>query len=69
MLLCLATGLRPKYALKLKWKHLEFENSQVIIKGGYGKINSDEVSDLIDDAMLVLKEWKKHIIHKKSNKN
>ena len=69
VLLCLATGLRPKYALKLKWKHLDFNNSQIIIKGGYGKIKSDEVSDLTDNAILVLNEWKKHIIHKKSNNN
>jgi len=69
ILLCLATGLRPKYALKLKWSHVDFKNNQLIIKGGYGKIKSDEVSDLTDDAILVLNEWKKHIFHKKSNNN
>jgi integrase len=69
ILLCLATGLRPKYALKLKWSHIDFENFQVIIKGDKGKIKNDKTSDLTNDAVLVLKEWKKHIIHKKSSNN
>lgn len=69
ILLCLSTGLRPKYALKLKWSHIDFKNNQVIIKGGYGKIQKDNESDLTDEAVLVLKEWKKHIIHQKSQNN
>ena len=69
ILLLLATGLRPKYALKLKWAHLDFNNEQLIIKGGYGKIKSDKIAGLTNDAVLVLKEWKKHIVHQTSKKN
>jgi len=69
ILLCLSTGLRPKYALKLKWSHVDFQINHLIIKGDQGKNKSDKISDLTYDATLVLKEWKKHIIHKKSKNN
>jgi integrase len=69
IILFLSTGLRPKYALKLKWSHVEFEKNQLIIKGDKGKIKSNKISDLSDEAVLVLKEWKKHIIHKNSSNN
>jgi integrase len=69
MLLSLATGLRPKYALKLKWSDLNFENMQLIVRADKGKIGREEYCDLTDDAILVLKEWKKHIIHRNSSNN
>lgn len=69
ILLCLSTGLRPKYALKLKWSHVDFEIGQIIVKGGNGKIKKDKISDLTDEAVLVLKEWKKHVIHKNVRNN
>ncbi len=69
ILLCLSTGLRPKYALRLKWSNIDFEHSLIIIKGDNGKIKKDKTSELTDEAVLVLKEWKKHVIHQKSQNN
>lgn len=63
MLLLLETGLRPMYALALKWSDIDFKENIINIRPTQGKIKKHQACKLTNELALVLAEWKKHIIH------
>ena len=69
IILGLSTGLRPKYALRLKWSHIDYKNKIIHIHGDGGKIKKSETVSMTEELEGVLKDWKKHAIHLKSKNN
>ncbi|WP_160173530.1 tyrosine-type recombinase/integrase [Thalassotalea sp. ND16A] len=63
ILTSLATGLRPKYALALKWSDVDLENNQIKIRATKGKIKETQWCPLAAELLIVFKEWKKHPMH------
>ncbi|MDN3651500.1 site-specific integrase [Thalassotalea ponticola] len=69
VLLCLSTGLRPVYALALKWSDIDKENMNIRIRATKGKIKETQYLPLSDEALALLSEWKKHSVHTQSTGN
>lgn len=63
ILTSLGTGLRPKYALSLKWSDIDFDNNQIKVRSTKGKIKRTEWCPLTSELIDVLGEWRKHPIH------
>tara|TARA_R110001583_G_scaffold150811_1_gene302780 strand:+ start:4105 stop:5556 length:1452 start_codon:yes stop_codon:yes gene_type:complete len=63
ILLLLETGLRPMYALALKWSDIDFNQNIINIRPTQGKIKKHEICKLTNELALVLAEWKKHTAH------
>ncbi|MBA6291423.1 site-specific integrase [Colwellia sp. MB3u-70] len=66
MLLLLETGLRPMYALSLKWSDIDFKENIINIRPTQGKIKKHQACKLTNELALVLAEWKKHTIHNRT---
>lgn len=66
VILGLSTGLRPKYALQLKWSHIDYKNKLIHIHGDGGKIKKSQTVSITDELKSVLKDWKRHAIHANS---
>ncbi len=66
IMLCISTGLRPEYALKIKLTDLQYSSKLILIRGTNGKIKKGEVSLLTEDMIYIIRNWLTHPIHKKN---
>jgi integrase len=66
IILCISSGLRPEYALRIKLKDLQYSSNFILIRGTNGKIKKGVRALLSDDMIMIIKGWLTHSIHKKN---
>lgn len=63
-LLCMHTGLRPKYALRIAKRDINFNDNIITIKATIGKIRKNRHIKLTHELKDILTEWLKHDCHR-----
>lgn len=61
--LCLMTGLRPRYALKIRKCDINWNTGVIIIKGDMGKISEDRTIEISSGLKKVLLHWLMHPVY------